>query len=822
MADFGTIGTAYVQIEPSARGIAGKLSGEMESAGQAGGSSFASGFGKVVGGAGAAVAGAVAAGTAAVGAFAASSIEAGKSFDSSMAQVAATMGTTVDQIGDLRDFAQEMGSTTAFSATEAADALNYMALAGYDADTSMKMLPNVLNLAAAGGIDLASASDMVTDAQTALGLSIEETSSMVDQMAKASSKSNTSVAQLGDAFLTIGANARNLKGGTQELSTVLGVLADNGIKGSEAGTHLRNIMLAMNPTTDKAAAAWEELGVKAYDADGNLRDLPTIFQELNDSMDGWSTEEKTAQLSAMFNKTDLASINALLGTTGDRYKELSGAIGDASGAAQAMADTQLDNLEGDITLFKSALEGAQIAVADQLTPTFREFVKFGGEGLGQLTQAFKEGGLEGAMSTFGDLLSQLLTKVTSLIPEMINAGMQLLGALGQGLIENLPQIVDAAVQIGVMFLDGLVPALPAMMEGGLKLIDSLAQSFEQNSGKMMEIGQKMLQMLSNGLTTGLPMLMQYAVTLVQSLAAYIGEHGSEMVQSAATLIRDFIAGLVDSIPELMSGAADIIVGLVTALTDPGAITQLVMAAGELIMGLANGLLEALPKLIDAIPQIISNLVAALVAALPEIIIVGVQLLIALTTGLIQAIPRLVAAIPAILLALVGGLKRGVEQIAEVGKDMVAGLWKGIKDRWSALVEDFKNLASGLVDGIKGLFGINSPSKVFAEEVGQWIPAGVAVGVEDGMGVLDKAMGDMTSEMMSASVDPTIVGGSYYASDIDNDPATGLYNLLAEYLPIIASGENMNLSLEGDAAGLFNLVRRENKVYKRMNGESAFA
>ena len=147
------------------------------------------------------------------------------------------MGVTVDEIGELRDFAQEMGSTTAFSATEAADALNYMALAGYDAETSMTMLPNVLNLAAAGGMELATASDMVTDSQTALGLSLEETSTLVDQMALASSKTNTSVSQLGEAILSIGGTAKNLSGGTTELNQVLGLLADNGIKGAEAGTH---------------------------------------------------------------------------------------------------------------------------------------------------------------------------------------------------------------------------------------------------------------------------------------------------------------------------------------------------------------------------------------------------------------------------------------------------------------------------------------------------------------------------------------------------------------------------------------------------------
>ena len=157
--------------------------------------------------------------TAGAVAFGASAIKTGAGFDAYMSQVAATMGKTTDEIEDLRNFAQQMGATTSFSASQAADALNYMALAGYDAEQSMSMLPTVLDLAAAGGIDLASASDMVTDAQSALGLSMEEASEMVDQMALTSSKTNTSVSQLGEAFLTIGATARNLRGGTNELAT---------------------------------------------------------------------------------------------------------------------------------------------------------------------------------------------------------------------------------------------------------------------------------------------------------------------------------------------------------------------------------------------------------------------------------------------------------------------------------------------------------------------------------------------------------------------------------------------------------------------------
>ena len=306
------------------------------------------------------ITGAAVAGAAALGAFGVSSVKTGMEFDKSMSQVAATMGTTVDNIQNLRQYAKEMGATTAFSATQAADAMNYMALAGYDATETMQMLPNVLNLAAAGGMELATASDMITDSQSALGLSFEQTTELVDKMAKAASKSNTSVAQLGDAILTVGGTAKNLAGGTTELSTALGILADNGIKGSEGGTALRNVILSLSAPTDKAAKLMNQLGLEVF---------------------------------------DLKSVNALLGTNAERWQELASAIDESQGAAQQMADTQLDNLAGDITLLKSAFEGLQISVSEKLTP----YVRIAVQGLTELIGSAGQiaGAIAPAAAAFG-------------------------------------------------------------------------------------------------------------------------------------------------------------------------------------------------------------------------------------------------------------------------------------------------------------------------------------------------------------------------------------------------------------------------------------
>ena len=339
------------------------------------------------------------------------SVQESMGFDKAMSQVAATLGKSTDEMGQLSAFAREMGAKTAFSATQAAEALNYMALAGYNDTTSMKMLPTVLNLAAAGNMELATASDMVTDAQSALGLSIEETEKMVDQMAKTSSKTNTSVEQLGSAFLTVGGTAKMLRGGTTELSAVLGVLADNGIKGSEGGTALRNVILSLSAPTDKAAEALKTLGINVFDSKGEMRELPAILADINERTKNMSQKTKTSFFNDIFNKRDLKAVEALLATSTDRWSELYEEIGDADGAAEQMAETQLDNLAGDLTIFQSALSEAKLSLVEGLTPALRTFVQRGTNLLSRITTAFGKRGFQGvvdeAKKSFWSLIDQM-------------------------------------------------------------------------------------------------------------------------------------------------------------------------------------------------------------------------------------------------------------------------------------------------------------------------------------------------------------------------------------------------------------------------------
>ena len=622
-----------------------------------------------------------------------SAVAAGYDFDKSMSQVAATLGKTTDEITDLRDFAQEMGRTTAFSATQAADALNYMALAGYDSEKSMKMLPNVLNLAAAGNMDLARASDMVTDTQTAFGLSIERTSQMVDEMAKAASTGNTSVEQLGDAFLVVGGLAKELNGGMitladgtqapvdgiQEMEIALTAMANAGVKGSEAGTHMRNMLLKLASPTAEGTKALEAMGVKVFDAEGKMRSLSDVFGDLNGKLGEMTQEKKIQTISKLFNTRDMAAAEAMLAAIGSDWDNIGESILDAQGAASQMADTQLDNLAGDVTLFKSALEGAQIAISDTLTPALRDFVKFGTDGLSTLTGAFKEGGLSGAVTAFGSILSEGITLIIAKIPEFIQAGIQLLSALGEGFAQNVDVILGAIEQVVTIILDTLGSG--AEKEGDsavVKFLSGLANIFINNLDKIVEIATNITMSLINGLTT----------------------HAGDIVKGAKDIVLKLAEGLTKAAPELIPAAVEMIIEFSEALLENP--EELFSAAYELVHGIVTGLVKAVPILAKEAPILVSYLVEAIVKAIPLII--------------------------------------------EVGGELIAGLVVGLIDGIGALWEGLGRVGQAIVDAICDFFGIHSPSTVFAE-IGTFLIEGLIQGITDMIGDAVAAIGELGSAVI---------------------------------------------------------------------------
>lgn len=295
-------------------------------------------------------------------------------FDKSMSKVQALSGATGKDYETLRQKAQDMGATTRYSASEAADALGYMALAGWDTNQMVSGLDGVLNLAAASDMDLAQASDMVTDYLSAFGLEAKDASKMADQMAYAQAHSNTSTQQLGDAF---GNCAATMASGGQTIETttaLLEAMANQGTKGSEAGTQLSAIMRDLTHKMKNGAIQIGDTSVAVQDQNGNFRSLIDIMADVESATDGMGSAERASALSSVFTAHSIKGVNQILNEGVGTIAGYEDALNNCDGTAKEMADTLLNNLSGQLTILKSALEGLAIQIGDILMPYIQKFV----------------------------------------------------------------------------------------------------------------------------------------------------------------------------------------------------------------------------------------------------------------------------------------------------------------------------------------------------------------------------------------------------------------------------------------------------------------
>ena len=330
--------------------------------------------------------------------FAKDSVSEGMEFDKAMSAVAAISEATGSEFDSLREKAMEMGEKTKFTATESANAFYYMAMAGWKTEDMLAGIEGVMSLAAASGEDLAKVSDIVTDSMTAFGMAADGTTNGIsnvqyyaDILATTAANSNTDVSRMGETFKYIAPIAGSLGADIDDVAMSIGLMASSGIKGSQAGTALRNIFTRLSTNageTNKDLGALtiltEKLGVQFWDASGKMRDWGDIIMESRESWKGLTEEQQVYYAKQIGSQRGMAAWMTLMNASEKDVEKLTKALGDSAGAAEEMSEKRLDNLAGDITLFNSAMGTAHILISDQLTPTLRKFVQFGRDGITSL------------------------------------------------------------------------------------------------------------------------------------------------------------------------------------------------------------------------------------------------------------------------------------------------------------------------------------------------------------------------------------------------------------------------------------------------------
>lgn len=419
-------------------------------------------------------------------------------FDSAMSEVKAISGATGTQFTQLRDKAIEMGAKTKFSATESAEAFKYMAMAGWDTKDMLNSISGVMNLAAASGEDLGTVSDIVTDAMTAFGLAADGTTKVLkngynvevsnaehfsDVLAEASSRSNTNVSLMGATFKYVAPIAGAMGYSIEDTAVAIGLMANAGIKGEQAGTALRSTITRLVKPTKESGTAMDALGISVTNSDGSMKSLDDVLRQVRSSMSGLTEDQKASYAAMLAGQEGMSGLLAIVNASDEDYQKLSESIQNCTGASQEMADTMQDNLGGAVTLLKSALESAGITIGERLTPYIRELAewitglveKFNSLSDSQQDLIVKIGLILAAIAPVMLIGSKVFSLLSSIIGIITTVGSALSTVFAFGL--NATALSAAGASTGVTMLAGAIGFLTSPITLVIAAITALVAAF---------------------------------------------------------------------------------------------------------------------------------------------------------------------------------------------------------------------------------------------------------------------------------------------------------------------------------------------------------
>lgn len=400
----------------------------------------------------------------------------GSSFEAAMSKVSAISGSTGKDLQSLTDKAKEMGAKTKFTASESAEALQYMAMAGWDTNAMLDGIDGIMNLAAADGLDLATTSDIVTDAITAFGLKASDSSHFADVLAKASSSANTNVSMLGESFKYVAPLAGTMGYSVEDVSLALGLMANASVKGSMAGTSLKTALSNLASPTQQMAEVMDKYGITISDAEGNALPLIDVLQQLREKFSTLSETEQTAAASTLFGKEAMSGMLAIINASDSDFKNLNQNINNADGAAQSMADTMQDNLQGQITILKSALEGLGIEIYESMQAPLKDAAIEAQGYVNRLTEAFTDGGLTGLIEEAGNIFGELAVKAAEAAPKMVDTAIKFIESFVEGITNNSDKLATASVNIIQTLIKGITKSAPKLAAAAKTIVSEIVNN----------------------------------------------------------------------------------------------------------------------------------------------------------------------------------------------------------------------------------------------------------------------------------------------------------------------------------------------------------
>ena len=702
--------------------------------------------------------------TAPVVALGASVVKTQMTFEHSMSKVKALSGATGSDLKLLEDTAKQMGASTVYSASEAADALGYMALAGWDAQQSAAGLPGVLNLAAASGMDLAQASDLVTDYLTAFGLEADQAGRMADVLSYAQANSNTTTEMLGEAFKNCAVNAHNAGMSLEETTAILSKFADAGLKGSEGGTALNAIIRDMTQKMKNGAIQIGNTKVQVQDANGNFREMTDIIADVDNATKGMGDAQRTAALMTTFTADSIKGMGILCNTGADDIDKFTNALEKSDGTAKKMSDMMNSDLTGALKQLSSAWEAVQLDIGNTTGP-LSLIVGM----LTKLLQAFLKlpGPIKQAIVTIA-LLAAAVGPVLLIIGKGIQTFLKLrdaikiikaaFGTLKTTFLIFKSVIMDTLVPI---IMDSVVPALQGLwgilMANPIILIvaaiaalvaafiwawnniDGFKEFWIDLWENIKTMASNALESLQNFFTETIPQMISdignwfsnlpatiwywlcfvvaYAVLWVGQMAQKAYEAGSKFVQNAITFIQQL----------------------------PGKVwtwlTTTISKVGSWAVQMASKAQQAGSRFLSNVSTFIRQLPGRVWSFLLTTIAKVIAFAIRFAQKGREAAQRFKDNI-------INGIRNLPSRMVSIGGDIISGIIRGITGACGRLFSTMKDIAGRALNAAKNALGIHSPSTVFRDMVGKMIPAGVTVGIEANAGKTIKAIKDYASSLVT--------------------------------------------------------------------------
>lgn len=533
----------------------------------------------------------------------AAAIKVGASFEKSMSNVAAISGATGDELKSLTDKAKEMGAKTKFSASESADAFSYMAMAGWKTTDMLNGIEGIMNLAAASGEDLATTSDIVTDALTAFKLTAADSGHFADVLATASSNANTNVSLMGETFKYVAPVAGALGFSAEDCAVAIGLMANSGIKASQAGTSLRSIITRMAKPTTEVQSAMDALGLSLTKSDGSMKSLNEIMLDMREGFANLTQDQQAQMAASLGGQEAMSGLLAIVNASNNDFNKLTESIANCDGATAEMADTMSDNLPEQITILKSGLEGLGISLYEEMQAPLKDVVKEAQTMIQELQDTFNNGGLDSLVVKAGEVMAQIVTEVAQSAPKLIEVAENLVSSFINGIVAYKNEFASAGATMASELVCAIMDVTGDMWSAGIELFAEFLQGLTEHSEEIGQSFGEMISKIGGAVQENTPLIIQAAKDFVAGFCQGL----SEEFPGISALLDGFFDGFLKSTKENTEKIMDVFSKLFEVLDnqDPATLESI----GEAIGTIASAIVAL--KVAKIVTQSVKELFSAL-------------------------------------------------------------------------------------------------------------------------------------------------------------------------------------------------------------------